>query len=62
MKYLKSYKTKEEYLNDIKGGNNTHSLPNVALIEEENEKPYYDIERMSDNKSKDIWDRIKEKG
>ena len=62
MKYLKSYKTKEEYINDIRGGDNTHSLPNVALIEEENEKPYYDIERMSDNKSKDIWDRIKEKG
>lgn len=62
MKYLKSYKTKEEYVNDVKGGDRTHSLPNVALIEEDNKRPYYDIVRMSDNKLKDIWDRIKDKG
>ena len=62
MKYLKSYKNKEKYVDDIRGGGNTHSIPNVALIEDDNEKTYYDIERMSDNKSKDIWDRIKEKG
>lgn len=62
MKYLKSYKTKEEYINAIKGGGNTHSLPNVALIKDDDKKPYYDVVRMSDNQFKDIWDRIKEKG
>lgn len=62
MKYLKSYKTKEEYVNDVRGGGRTHSLPNVALIEEDNKRPYYDIVRMSDNKLKGIWDKIKDKG
>ena len=62
MKYLKSYKTKEEYVDAIRGGSKTHSLPNVALINDGSKKTYYDIVRMSDNKSKDIWDRIKEKG
>ena len=32
------------------------------MIEEDDKRPYYDVVRMSDNKSKDIWDRIKDKG
>lgn len=44
------------------GGGRTHHLPNVALIEEDSKRPYYDVIRMSDNKLKNIWDKIKDKG
>lgn len=32
------------------------------MIEEDNKRPYYDIVRISDNKLKGVWNRIKDKG